>query len=59
MASSCIREGLYWILGKNLFTESMARHRNRLPREVVECPSLEVFKYGPLGHGLVGMVVMC
>lgn len=42
--SSCIRRSSDWILGKNIFTERVIKHQNRLSRAVVESSFLEVFR---------------
>ena len=43
MASSCARRGSGCILEKKLFSEKVVRGRHRLPGEVVESLSLEIF----------------
>lgn len=47
--------GLDQTLGKKSFTGRVVRHRDKLPRELVDAPSLKVFKAG-LDEALCNLV---
>ncbi|KFV15764.1 hypothetical protein N340_01474, partial [Tauraco erythrolophus] len=51
-----LKEGRFRLdIRKKFFTQRVMRHWNRLPREVVDAPSLEVFK-ARLGEALGNLV---
>ena len=58
MASSCVKGGLDWILGKISFLKEWSDIGTGWPENTILGGVKKMCRCGTLGYGLVGMVVM-